>query len=146
MQECCTALRLAAALSGGESLSGLSVSGPEGASCFRGRVRLHIDFSAWQHVAQQQLAVILSCSAMCRHSSDVQIDPDCAALVGHSYGALTVGALTAEDPSFACGVAIDPWWCATGLAFTEQTSVCATVASMMSCAAVQQLLQSCEAW
>ena len=40
----------------------------------------------------------------------MQIDTQCAALVGHSYGALTVGALTAENPDFSCGCAIDPWW------------------------------------
>ena len=39
MAECCTALRLAAAMSGGEGLSGLTVGGPDGASCFKGRVR-----------------------------------------------------------------------------------------------------------
>ena len=44
----------------------------------------------------------------------VQVDASCAALAGHSYGGLTVGALTAEDPAFSCGVAIDPWWSAPG--------------------------------
>ena len=38
MAECRTALRLTAALSGGQGLTGLSVSGPEGTTCFQGRV------------------------------------------------------------------------------------------------------------
>ena len=39
MAECRTALRLAVALSGGQGLTGLSVSGPDGTACFKGCVR-----------------------------------------------------------------------------------------------------------
>ena len=39
-----------------------------------------------------------------------QLDAACVGLAGHSYGALTVGALAAEDDSFACAISIDPWW------------------------------------
>ena len=56
MAECRTALRLAAALSGGQGLTGLSVSGPEGNTCFQGRVCL--DCAA--HAAGQSLLCMLA--------------------------------------------------------------------------------------
>ena len=37
----------------------------------------------------------------------------CVALMGHSYGGASVAGLTAEDGRFACGIALDPWWCAS---------------------------------
>lgn len=39
-----------------------------------------------------------------------RLDADCVGLAGHSYGALTVGTLIAQDPQFPCAIAIDPWW------------------------------------
>ena len=39
----------------------------------------------------------------------------CVALMGHSYGGASVAGLTAEDGRFACGIALDPWWCATAV-------------------------------
>ena len=50
-----------------------------------------------------------TCLTLKPHTA-AQVDAACAALAGHSYGGLTVGALTAEEPAFSCGVAIDPWW------------------------------------
>eukprot|EP00887_Chlorella_sp_A99_P006542 scaffold3.g6542.t1 len=38
------------------------------------------------------------------------LDLCCFAAMGHSYGGATVAALVAEEPSWACGVALDPWW------------------------------------
>lgn len=38
------------------------------------------------------------------------LDAECVGLLGHSFGALTVAALIAEDAAFACAVAWDPWW------------------------------------
>ena len=32
------------------------------------------------------------------------------ALAGHSFGGASIGDLCASDPSFVCGVALDPWW------------------------------------
>ena len=34
------------------------------------------------------------------------------ALAGHSFGGASIGDLCAADPSFVCGIALDPWWCA----------------------------------
>lgn len=40
------------------------------------------------------------------------------AIAGHSFGGATCADLVAADPSFACGVALDPWWCAPNLDHT----------------------------
>ncbi|KAL4420912.1 hypothetical protein ABPG77_001253 [Micractinium sp. CCAP 211/92] len=39
-----------------------------------------------------------------------RLDLRCVAAAGHSYGGATITALVAEDPRFACAVALDPWW------------------------------------
>ncbi|KAL4443328.1 hypothetical protein ABPG75_011065 [Micractinium tetrahymenae] len=39
-----------------------------------------------------------------------RLDLRCVAAAGHSYGGATCTALVAEDPRFACAVALDPWW------------------------------------
>lgn len=39
-----------------------------------------------------------------------RLDLSCVAAAGHSYGGATCTALVAEDPRFACAVALDPWW------------------------------------
>lgn len=45
-----------------------------------------------------------------------RLDMRAVALAGHSYGGGTVGALTAGDPRFRAGIALDPWWCASAAA------------------------------
>ena len=40
------------------------------------------------------------------------LDLRCLAAVGHSYGGATAAAVVAEDPTFRCGVCLDPWWAA----------------------------------
>lgn len=38
------------------------------------------------------------------------MDTRCLAALGHSYGGATVAELCSSDPSYSCGVSLDPWW------------------------------------
>ena len=48
----------------------------------------------------------------------------CVALMGHSYGGASIAGLTAEDGRFACGIALDPWWCASRHGCPEAAGGC----------------------
>ena len=55
----------------------------------------------------------LGCGLDVRSAFAGRLQMGCVALMGHSYGGASVAGLTAEDGRFACGIALDPWWCAS---------------------------------